>query len=138
MRKAGIELTIPFQLDMPAYRELIDRGTFDVDLEAPNQNDANPISLAALRFYRPSGVPSSVNFAPGGRFDEVIEKGLAELVRDGVQRRSAEAQKILIDDETIVIPLGGLTRLTATRAGIRGFVAHPSQLNLQWSGVRSE
>jgi len=39
------------QLDAGAYRERLDTGNYDLDFSGPNQNDANPAFLLALRWY---------------------------------------------------------------------------------------
>jgi peptide/nickel transport system substrate-binding protein len=134
----GIELQIMRSPDMPSYQARIDVGEFDLDLEAGNQNDANPIFLPALRFYSKSPGKTIRFFAPGSRFDEIIEAGLEATARDQVMRRSAEAQHIIIDEEAIAIPLAGLKRIYAMRDEVRGFTPHPSLLNQRWDTISVE
>jgi len=39
------------QLDSGAYRERTEAGTYDLNIVAPNQNDANPAFLMSLSYY---------------------------------------------------------------------------------------
>jgi len=132
---AGIELRIVKSPDMASYTARIESGEFDLDLEAANQNDANPIFLPALRFYSKATSRTVRYFAPGSRFDEIVEAGLEAAARDEVQRRSAEAQRTLVDEETIVIPLAGLKRIYAMRDNVKGLDPHPSLLNQRWDTI---
>lgn len=128
----GIELHIAKLADMASYQSRIDAGDFDLDLEAGNQNDANPIFLPALLFYSKAPSKSVRYFAPGGHYDEIVKAGLEAVERDEVRRLSAEAMHILNDEEAIVIPLSGLRRIYAMSDRVRGFTPHPSQLNQRW------
>lgn len=134
----GIELQIVRSPDTAFYQARVESGEFDLDLEGPNQNDANPMFMPALRFYSKSSGKTVRYFAPGSHFDEIIEAGLEANERDEVMRRSAEAQRILTDEEVITIPLAGLRRIYAMREGVRGFVPHPSLLNQRWDTISVE
>lgn len=134
----GIELRIVRSPDSASYQARIEAGEFDLDLEAPNQNDANPMFLPALRFYSKSSSKTVRYFAPGDRFDSIIEAGLETNQRDETRRRSAEAQRVLVDEEAIVIPLAGLKRISATRVGWDGFNPHPSLLNQRWDTISAQ
>lgn len=135
LASVGIELRIMRSPDMASYQARIESGEFDFDLEAGNQNDANPIFLPALRFYSKSPGRTVRYFAPDGRFDEIIEAGLEASEREMVMRRSAEAQRLLVDEEAIAIPLAGLKRIYAMREDVRGFTPHPSLLNQRWDTI---
>ncbi len=138
MAASGIELRIVKSPDMASYSAREEAGEFDLDLEAGNQNDANPMFLPALRFYSKSTGKSVRYFAPGARFDAIIEAGLEASETTEVQRRSAEAQHLLVDEEAIVIPLAGLKRIYAMREDVRGFNPHPSLLNQRWDTISVE
>ena len=131
----GIELRIVRSPDSASYQARIEAGEFDLDLEAPNQNDGNPMFLPALRFYSKSSGKTVRHFAPGGRFDAIIEAGLETDQRNETMRRSAEAQRLLVDEEAITIPLAGLKRIYAMRVDLRGFTPHPSLLNQRWHTI---
>ncbi len=132
---SGIQLDIVKSPDMAFYLARVESGEFDLDLEAGNQNDANPMFLPALRFYSKSSGKTVRFFAPGDRFDALIEAALLTDQRDETMRRSAEAQRLLVDEETIVIPLAGLKRIYAMRVNLRGFTPHPSLLNQRWDTI---
>jgi len=134
----GIELRIVRSADQAAYLARIEAGEFDLDLEAPNQNDANPMFLPALRFYSKSSSKTVRYFAPGRGFDAIIEAGLETDQRDETMRRSAEAQRVLVDEEAVVIPLAGLKRIYATRVNLHGFNPHPSLLNQRWDTISTQ
>jgi len=138
LRSAGVELEIARSPDTASYQKRVESGEFDLDLEGTSQNDANPMFLPALRFYSKSTGKTVRHFAPGGRFDEIIEAGSGAVERDEVMRRSAEAQRLLVDEEVIVITLAGLKRITAMREGVRGFTPHPSLLNQRWDTIHIE
>lgn len=131
----GIEIRIVKSPDTASYQARIESGEFDLDLEGPNQNDANPIFLPALRFYSKSSGKTVRYFAPGSLFDEIIEAGLTADDRDQVMRRSAEAQHLLVDVETSVIPLAGLKRIYAMSDKVADFNPHPSLLNQRWDMI---
>lgn len=131
----GIEIRIVKSPDTASYQARIESGEFDIDLEGPNQNDANPIFLPALRFYSKSSGKTVRYFAPGSLFDEIIEAGLTADDRDQVMRRSAEAQHLLVDVETSVIPLAGLKRIYAMSDKVADFNPHPSLLNQRWDMI---
>ncbi len=131
----GMEIRIVKSPDTASYQARIESGEFDLDLEGPNQNDANPIFLPALRFYSKSSGKTVRYFAPGNLFDEIIEAGLISNDRDQVMRRSAEAQHLLVDEETVVVPLAGLKRIYAMNDKVGDFTPHPSLLNQRWDMI---
>lgn len=93
---SGIQLDIVKSPDMAFYLARVESGEFDLDLEAGNQNDANPMFLPALRFYSKSSGKTVRFFAPGNRFDAIIEAALLTDQRDETMLRSAEAQRLLL------------------------------------------
>ena len=131
----GVGIRIIRSPDTASYQARVESGEFDLDLEGPNQNDANPIFLPALRFYSKSSGKTVRYFFLGSQFDEIIEAGLSANERAEVMRRSAEAQHQLVDVETSVIPLAGLKRIYAMSDTIRDFDPHPSILNQRWDVV---
>jgi peptide/nickel transport system substrate-binding protein len=128
----GVEIRIAKSPDTASYQARVESGEFDLDLEGGSQNDANPIFLPALRFYSKSSGKTIRYFAPGSVFDEIIEAGLSANDRSEVMRRSAEAQHLLVDEETTVIPLAGLKRIYAMTDKVGDFTPHPSLLNQRW------
>lgn len=123
------------QLDAAAYESRLNAGSFDLDLELPSQNDANPAFLLALRWYGGSGTRSVAFTHASARFDTLVERSLGATSHEEARRRAAEAMHQLVDVEVGAIPLAGISRVYALRAGVAGFVPHPSRLNQDWTTV---
>jgi peptide/nickel transport system substrate-binding protein len=134
LARVGIETRIE-QLDPGAFTSRINAGQFDLDLEVPNQNDANPAFLLALRWYSESDVKSAAFMAAGPQFDTLVEQALSAPDRDQVQRRAAEAMHLLVDQEVAAIPLAGVHRIYAMKTRVHGFEPHPSKTNQWWNTV---
>jgi ABC-type transport system substrate-binding protein len=130
----GIETRIE-QLDPGAYTSRVNGGQFDLDLEVPTQNDANPAFLLALRWYSASDVRSAVYMPAGARFDSVVGQALAATDHEQVQRSAAEAMHLLVDEEVAAIPLAGIHRIYGMKTRVHGFEPHPSRLNQLWNTV---
>lgn len=134
LRAVGIEarwLRLP---DVGSYSDRLVAGEFDLNLALPNQNDANPLFLPALLFRSSSDRPFSRWYAVGPRFDRIVEAGLAAPDDEEARRRAAEAIQMALE-EANDIPLAGLFRIYATRAGIDGFDPHPSQTHQTWTSL---
>ncbi|MDQ6737584.1 MAG: ABC transporter substrate-binding protein [Gemmatimonadota bacterium] len=123
------------QLDGAAFESRLNSGTFDIDLEMPNQNDANPAFLLALRWYSKSPTRSAAFTHASPRFDALVEKALAATTDDGARHAAAEAMHQLVDVEVDAVPLAGISRVYAMTDRVRGFVPHPSRLHQEWTSV---
>ncbi|MBA3341469.1 MAG: hypothetical protein H0T48_06495 [Gemmatimonadaceae bacterium] len=123
------------QLDPGAFSSRINSGAFDLDLEVPNQNDANPAFLLALRWYSKSTVKSARFMFAGQQFDSLVTASLTSESRDDAQRNAAEAMHLLVDEEVAAIPLAGIYRIYAMSDKVRGFNPHPSRNNQWWNTV---
>ena len=134
LSKVGIAVRID-ELDAAAYEGRLNSGAFDLDIEVPNQNDANPAFLLALRWYSSSNVRSSRAMWAGARFDSLVGLSLASADRDSSQRKAAEAMHVLIDEEVAAIPLAGIYRIYAMSSKVKGFEPHPSRVNQSWSDI---
>jgi len=130
----GIDVRVD-ELDAAGHESRINRGLFDLDIEVPSQNDANPAFLLALRWYSGSNVRSAPFMPAGPRFDSLVTLSLASLDRNAAQKAAAEAMHVLVDDKAAAIPLAAISRIYAMKSKVRGFVAHPSRLNQSWSAV---
>jgi peptide/nickel transport system substrate-binding protein len=130
----GIDARIE-QLDAAAYESRLNSGAFDLDIELPNQNDANPAFLLALRWYSKSSTRSVAFTHASPQFDVLVERALSATTDHEVRRAAAEAMHQLIDIEVGAIPLAGISRIYAMSDRVQGFVAHPSRLNQDWSSV---
>jgi peptide/nickel transport system substrate-binding protein len=134
LARVGIEVEIE-QLDPGAYSSRINSGRFDLDIELPNQNDANPAFLLALRWYPKSEVASATFMAAGARYDTIIDQALAARDREQVQEKTAEAMHLLLDEQVGAIPLAGIYRIYAMKNRVQGFEPHPSKTNQWWNTV---
>ncbi len=127
--------TVVEQLDAAAYESRLNAGAFDLDIEQPSQNDANPSFLLAIRWYSKSSTRSARFTHASLLFDTLVERALAADTDDDARRAAADAMHQLVDVEVAAIPLAGISRTYAMTDRVRGFVAHPSRLNQDWSRV---
>lgn len=134
LRAVGIGMKID-RLDAAGFESRINRGEFDLDIEVPNQNDANPAFLLSIRWYSPSNVRSARFMLAGRRFDSLVTGALSSPDHGETQRLASEAMHVLVDEEVAAIPLAGLYRIYAMTDRVRGFAAHPSRLNQRWDTV---
>ena len=134
LARVGIDVVVQ-QLDAAAFEARLNSGAFDLDLELPNQNDANPAFLLALRWYSGSNTRSVAYTHASPRFDALVERALAAETDDDARRAAAEAMHQLVDVEVGAVPLAGISRIYAMTDRVRGFVPHPSRLNQDWSTV---
>lgn len=135
LARVGIEVTVE-DLDAGAYTDRLNSGKFDLDIEVPNQNDANPAFLLALRWYSRSNVRSAAFTRASARFDSLIDEALASADRDTTQRKAAEAMHVLVDQDVAAIPLAGIYRIYAMNSKVKDFDAHPSRITQSWTSVR--
>ena len=138
LREIGIDLRIVQVPDDAAWQARIRSGEGDVWAEAGGQNDANPCFLAQLLFYsgprlRPSGYARL--FAPGPALDRFVDACREADAREDVERSAADAERVLVDEELIVIPLAATRRVWGVGDRVRGFVPHPSSLSQRWERV---
>ena len=138
LRAIGIELHIAQVPDDAAYQARIRTGEGDLWAEAGGQNDANPCFLTHLLFYsgprlRPSGYARL--FAPGPSLDRFVDACRNAVTREDAERSAAEAERVLVDEEIIVIPLAATRRVWGLGDRVRGFEPHPSSLSQRWERV---
>lgn len=132
--RVGIEVAIR-SLDAGAFTERLNAGRFDLDLEMPNQNDADPGFLLALRWYSRSPVASVAHTAAGPAFDSLVERMLLASEPDEVRARAAAAMRHLVEEAVAAVPLAGVSRIYAWRSGVEGFVPHPARTHQSWDEV---
>ncbi|GAC1654478.1 MAG: ABC transporter substrate-binding protein [Gemmatimonadaceae bacterium] len=134
LARVGID-AVSEQLDAAAYESRLNSGAFDIDLEVPNQNDANPAFLLALRWYSKSNTRSATFTHASPRFDALVDRALVANTDDEARLAGAEAMHQLVDVEVGAVPLAGISRNYAMSERVRGFVPHPSRLHQDWSRV---
>ncbi|MEA2220240.1 MAG: peptide/nickel transport system substrate-binding protein [Solirubrobacteraceae bacterium] len=137
LKRVGIGVKIVKTPDDAAYSARTASLQGDLWLERGNQNDANPSFLPALLFSK-KGLfgPGDYQkmFAPGGAFDRLINKALSAPTDDEVQSLTAQAMAALIDDDAIVIPLAGISQISASK-NVTGFAPHSSALQVRYDRV---
>jgi peptide/nickel transport system substrate-binding protein len=139
LRGIGIEVKIVQVADNATYQARIRQGEGDLWAEAGGQNDGNPCFLPDLLFYGGDTLVASAYarlFAPGSRFDRIIEGCRSAVNPLDVRRFAAEAMRILSDEALVAIPLAGTYRIWGLRDRVQGFVPHPSSLSQTWGQVR--
>jgi peptide/nickel transport system substrate-binding protein len=135
LKRVGIGVKIVKTPDSAAYEARTGSLRGDLWLERGNQNDANPSFLPALLFskkglFGPGDYQTM--FAPGGSFDTTINKALSARGQDEVQTLVAQAMHTLIDEEAIVVPLAGVSQISASTDKVKGFEAQPSALQVRY------
>jgi len=132
LKDAGIDTEIMKTPDVATRNALYNqgRGDFDLDLEPPNQNDGNPAFLPVLRMSIKT--PTNVQFAPGGEFENQVDRALAAPTTPEVQQASATMMRILINQEYIVAPLAGAFRIYGMAKNVTFTDPHPSFTNQTW------
>lgn len=138
LAEVGIALEVNEHPDSASYQEVIETGEGDLFLEQGSQNDANPGFLPVLLFYsqgEAADAPYQSLFAPGDEFDRTIEPNLSSSDLDDSLEAVAEAMRILVDEEAIVLPFAGVYRVVGHDPAVQNFEPHPSMLNLRWSKI---
>ena len=137
LKQVGIGVKVVKTPDSAAYSARTESLEGDLWLERGNQNDANPSFLPALLFSK-KGLfgPGDYQkmFAPGGKFDVLINKALSAPSQKAVQALTAQAMATIIDDDAIVIPLAGISQIAASK-NVVGFAPQPSALQVRYDRV---
>jgi peptide/nickel transport system substrate-binding protein len=134
--RVGMEVTVVEVPDAASYQVRLRAGEFDAALEPPNQNDANPVFLPALRLSGRSSNRTSRWFLLDPPFEETVTKALESETTEEAQRWAAEAMHQAIDVQATVVPLAGLRRIFAAHEHVAGFEPHPSFTSQSWAGIR--
>jgi peptide/nickel transport system substrate-binding protein len=138
LAEVGIEVEIVERPDSASFQALIATGEGELFLEQGSQNDANPGFLPVLLLYTGGSgatAPYQTLFAPGDKFDELIEPSLTASEPEDVRRSVAEALHEAIDEQATLIPLAGIFRIYGMQPNVQAFVPHASFLNLRWDDV---
>jgi len=135
LQQVGIKVNIKQAADTPTYNNYYKNAQFDLDLEVPNQNDANPAFLPVLRMY--SKNTGTSHFAPGGQFDVLAQQSFTATMTAEVQQLSAQMMQLLINQEYIVVPLAGVRRIHGMSSHVFLGDPHPSLTNQTWVSLVS-
>lgn len=120
LRDVGIETSVRKAHDIRTGEENRNRG-YDVELATPNQNDANPAFLLALRT------------APDPDYSTLAAQVATAASREEVQRLAAAMTTVIVERERAVVPVAGVFHLYGMRRGVDLGEPHPSAINQTWS-----
>jgi ABC-type transport system substrate-binding protein len=119
LKDVGIETTVRKASDIRTGEQNRDRG-YDLELAMPNQNDANPAFLLALRT------------APDAEYSALAAQAMAASSREEVQRLAAAMTAALVNRDFAVVPLAGVSQVYAMRTGVDLAEPHPSAISQTW------
>jgi hypothetical protein len=86
----------------------------------PNQNDANPAFLLALRT------------APDPDYSALATQAAAASSREEVQRLAAAMTAVVVNRDFSVVPVAGVFHIYGMRKGVDLGEAHPSAISQTW------
>ncbi len=141
-KEIGIDVKIVTTPDTASYEARLAKGDGDLWVEAGSQNDANPCFLPALLFSSPDPKGDEESnmygnaFALGASFDANIKRCNEATTTADVQKAAADAMKLLIDDQFVVVPLAGTYRIHGISKKVLDFVLHPAGLHQSWASVK--
>jgi peptide/nickel transport system substrate-binding protein len=119
LKEVGIETSVRKAHDIRTGEQNRDRG-YDVELAAPNQNDANPAFLLALRA------------APDPDYSALGAQVAAATSRDEVQRLAAAMTAVVVGRDFAVVPVASVFHIYGMRRGVELGERHPSAINQTW------
>lgn len=132
LKRVGIELKVePVDPGTSTARQ--EKGQFDLFMWLPNQNDANPAFLLQLWWSKVATAKAGPWVQAGPEFDRYIDQILTTPDPYELRRLSAEAMRVLIERQTIALPLAGIYRIYGLKKRVKGFNPHPARLYLDWS-----
>lgn len=134
-RRAGIDLRLEKAPDAAAYSSKINSGTWDVDVNYYNQNDANPVRIPAQFWYSKVANPRTRLTNPGPKFDQLVDEALSATDLPTAQRKAAEAINVLVNEESAAIALTNFPQIYAHKTSVAGFRPHPSVNHQPWTAV---
>ena len=137
LAKAGIAVTINEVAD---YDATLASQQGHLWIERGNQNDANPAFLPNLLYTsiesgNAAGVDYARAFAPGAGVDTPMAAAQATADVGVTQQLTAEAMKVLIDTDVVILPLAGIYNLSATSKKVSGLKVHSAQIHTDFSSV---
>lgn len=135
LRAVGIDVEIVETPELATYSERLENGQGDLFLERIAQNDATPSQHASSFFFSEADNVYSDRFGANAAYDAAMSKALATPDREEAKELTAQALKIAVDEEVVVVPLAGAYWLFAMKDGVDGFVLHGSARHVRWAPV---
>lgn len=124
LKDVGIETNVRKAFDIRTGEQNRDRG-YDVELAMPNQNDANPAFLLALRT------------APDPEYSALAAQVAAAPSREEVQRLAAAMTAAVVNRDFAVVPVASVFHIYGMRKGVDLGEPHPSAINQTWLTLTS-
>ncbi|MDQ3640675.1 MAG: ABC transporter substrate-binding protein [Actinomycetota bacterium] len=134
LARVGVHVAVS-EPDPHDYGDLMRAGQGDIFASVGNQADANWLFLASLFTGVTPGGAYGDRFAPGAVYDELVTEAYATPDSEESRRLTAQALRIVVDEEVTAVPIAGLGRIHAMNERVRGFVAHRAKGAQRWSGV---
>jgi len=141
-KEVGIDVKIVVTPDTASYEARLAKGDGDLWVEAGSQNDANPCFLPALLFSSPDPAGDEESnmygnaFAIGAAFDANIKRCKEATTTADVQKAAADAMKLLVDDQFVVVPLAGTYRINGISKKVLDLTVHVAGLHQRWDTVK--
>ena len=137
LAKAGIAVKITEVTD---YDATLASQEGHLWLERGNQNDANPAFLPNLLYVseaagNAAGIDYARAFAPGAAVDVPMAAAQATEDIGRTQQLAAEAMKVLIDDQVVIVPIAGIYNVSATSKKVSGLRPHSAQIHTDYASV---
>ena len=135
LKEVGIEVRIVETPEQATYSDRLARGEGDIFLERVAQNDATPTQFASGFWYSKGTGDYAKWFAAGPKFDGLLEEALATPDRNLAIQKTAEALRVAVDEEAVVVPIAAVNWLWAMKEGVQEFVLHGSARHVRWAPV---
>jgi len=137
LKKIGIDIKI---VETTNYDETLATGAGHLWLERGNQNDANPAFLPTLLYLSlEAGNKAGEDYARAFGVGAKVDAPLLEAAKTGdiarTQSLAADAMRVLIDEEYVILPIAGLYNITATSKNISGWQPHSALIHSSFAAV---
>jgi peptide/nickel transport system substrate-binding protein len=134
LARLGVHVAV-CEPDPHDYGDLMRAGQGDIFASVGNQADANWLFLASLFTGVTPGGAYGSRFGPGAVYDELVTAAYATADPEESRRLTAEALRIVVDEEVTAVPLAELARIHAIHERVRGFDVHRAKGAQRWSGA---
>lgn len=136
LRRAGFDMKLELAPDAAAVAARRAEGNFDVLFGNTNQGDATPTQLVSSWAYTPTQSSNNGKWSqPGARYDQLVGEALAAVDLDVARQKSAEAQRLLLEEHVSMLVLAGSYRVWGVKADIGDFSPHGNWLHQHWESV---
>lgn len=134
LKDVGVRAKIIEVSDEGIYDDLLKKGEGDLWLTKGNQNNADP-TFGPQMLHHSKGYYGESCGKPwwgGEEFDRLIDQARGTDSPEERAKFVAGALAILIDEETVVIPVASLFNVYAANSKVSGLTPHPADVNTRW------